>query len=71
MLAFHEAHVEAAEQGSHLITVSNQAGCTVRSAVGPNGKTYLASGESVVVPVSVKSHNTGDTTYFVDVQCAA
>ncbi len=71
VLAFHEAHVEAAEQGSHLITVVNQAGCTVRSAVGPNGKTYLASGGSVVVPVSVKNHSTGDTTYFVDVQCAA
>jgi len=70
VLAFHEAHVEAAEQGSHLITVSNQAGCTVLSAV-TNGRSYQASGGSVVVPVSVKNHNTGDTTYFVDVQCAS
>jgi hypothetical protein len=69
-LAFHEAHVEAAEQGSHLITVSDQAGCTVLSAVGPSGKTVTASGGSVVVPVSVRNHNYGDATYFVDVQCA-
>jgi len=69
VLAFHEAHVEAAEQGSHVITVSDQAGCMVRSA-STNGKTYLASSGSVAVPVSVKNHSTGDTTYFVDVQCA-
>ena len=71
LLAFHEAHVEAAEQGSHVITVSDQAGCTVLSAVGPTGRTYLPSGGSVVVPVSVKNHSSGDTTYRVDVQCAA
>jgi hypothetical protein len=70
VLAFHEAHVEAAEQGSHLITVSDQAGCTVLSAVGPTGRAYTASNGSVVVPVSVKNLTTGDTTYFVDVQCA-
>jgi hypothetical protein len=69
VLAFHEAHVEAAEQGSHVITVSDQAGCTVLSAT-TNGRTYRASGGSVAVPVSVKNHSTGDTTYFVDVQCA-
>jgi hypothetical protein len=43
----------------------------VRSAVGPNGKTYLASGGSIAVPVSVKSPSSGDMTYWVDVQCAA
>jgi hypothetical protein len=51
-----------------VITGSNQAGCTAVSAVGPNGKTYRAG--AVFVPVSVKNHNTGGATYFVDVQCA-
>ena len=65
LLAFHEAHVEAAEQGSHQIVVSDQAGCLVDS-VEAGGRTYSPSGGSVTVPVSVKSHQAGDATYFVD-----
>ena len=68
-LAYHEAHVEAAERGSHVITVSNQAGCTVLDASGPTGTRYLPSGGTVTVPVQVKNSPTGDTTYFVDVHC--
>ena len=70
ILAFHEAHVEAAEQGSHKIIVSDQPGCKVVDA-GHAGKTYLPVGGTVTVPVSVKSHQSGDASYFVRVNCAA
>ncbi|MFE9693976.1 hypothetical protein [Micromonospora sp. NPDC005806] len=69
MLAFHEAHVEAAEQGQHQIVVRDQPGCPVASAHA-DGQTYLPVNGSVTVPVSVKSHQAGDVTYFVDVHCA-
>ncbi|MGR6320958.1 hypothetical protein Q2K19_20975 [Micromonospora soli] len=69
MLAFHEAHVEAAEQGQHQIVVSDQPGCTVASAHA-DGRTYLPVGGSVTVPVSVRNHLSADYTYFVDVHCA-
>jgi hypothetical protein len=70
VLAFHEAHVEAAEQGLHKITVSDQTGCTIVDAHGPDGQTYLPSGGTVTVPVNVKQHQRGEHTYFVDVHCA-
>jgi hypothetical protein len=70
LLAFHEAHVEAAEAGTHTIVVSDQAGCTVVSAVSA-GKTYLPVNGTVTVPVTVKNQTKGDTTYRVDVNCAA
>jgi hypothetical protein len=69
LLAFHEAHVEAAEQGNHEIVVSDQPGCTVQS-VQAGGRTYVPASGSVTVPVAVKNHQTGDATYFVDVHCA-
>jgi hypothetical protein len=70
LLAFHEAHVEAAEAGTHVITVSDQPGCTVLSAVS-GGRTYLPVNGSVSVPVTVKNQQRGETTYRVDVTCAA
>jgi hypothetical protein len=69
VLAFHEAHVEAAEQGNHRIVVSDQDGCTIDS-VEAAGRTYLPANGSVSVPVAVKNHQSGDATYFVDVHCA-
>jgi hypothetical protein len=69
VLAFHEAHVEAAEQGNHRIVVSNQNGCTI-DYVRAAGRTYVPAGGSVSVPVAVKNHQSGDATYFVDVHCA-
>jgi hypothetical protein len=68
VLAFHEAHVEAAEQGNHRIIVSDQDGCTV-DHVQAAGRTYVPANGSVSVPVAVKNHQTGDATYFVDVSC--
>ena len=69
VLAFHEAHVEAAEQGNHRITVSDQPGCTIDD-VYAGGRTYNPVNGSVTVPVAVKNHAAGDATYFVDVYCA-
>lgn len=69
VLAFHEAHVEAAEQGTHRIQVSDQPGCSVQYVDAPSGKRYSPTGGTVVVPVAVKNHNAGDATYFVDVHC--
>ena len=70
ILAFHEAHVEAAEQGNHTIVVSDQPGCTIDDAHYA-GKTFLPVNGTVTIPVSVKSHSAGDATYFVDVHCKA
>ena len=69
MLAFHEAHVEAAEAGSHKIIVSDQPGCAIGVAKA-GGKTYTPSNGTVTVPVTVKNHTAGDATYWVDVYCA-
>jgi hypothetical protein len=68
ILAFHEAHVEAAEPGSHQIVVSDQAGCVISHATGPDGKYYYPVSGTVTVPVNVKNGNK-DATYFVDVYC--
>lgn len=69
VLAFHEAHVEAAEQGTHLIQVSDQGNCAIDRVVSPTGKTLIPTSGSVTVLVAVKNHNSGDATYFVDVYC--
>ena len=67
--AFHEAHVEAAEQGNHQIVISDQPGCTIDHVLA-GGTYYYPQGGTVTIPVSVKSHSAGSTTYFVDVGCA-
>ena len=68
-LAFHEAHVEAAEQGNHQIQISDQTGCTIDHVTAPNGASITPVGGKVTVTVAVKNHNAGDATYFVDVFC--
>lgn len=69
VLAFHEAHVEAAEQGNHKIIITDQAGCAI-DTVTADGATYAPTDGQVIVPVSVKNAQAGDATYFVDVICA-
>ena len=70
ILAFYEAHVEVVEPGTHQITVTDQAGCTIVD-VHADGRTYLPNGGSVTVPVSVSRNTQKSVTYFVDVHCAA
>jgi hypothetical protein len=47
LLAFHEAHVEAVEQGTHYITINNQAGCTVLGVTTSASK-FSANGPTTV-----------------------
>jgi hypothetical protein len=63
---FHEAHVEAVEQGTHYITVTNQPGCTV-GHVMRNGSTLAKTGPQTVA-VNV-TNNTKAETLRVDVEC--
>lgn len=70
VLAFHEAHVEAAEQGTHQVVVSDQPGCAIGS-VRVGGKSFAPAGGTVTVDVAVKNHALGDATYFVDVFCTS
>jgi hypothetical protein len=70
ILAFHEAHVEAAEQGRHEIRITDQANCAIDHVTGPDGSSTKAAGGKVTVAVDVADHNLGDRTYFVDVYCA-
>ena len=69
ILAFHEAHVEAAEQGTHQIRVADQTGCDIGYVVSPTGATIKANGGKATVNVVVGNHDAGDATYFVDVYC--
>lgn len=69
LLAFYEAHVEAAEQGLHHILVEDQPGCQVEYVQTPTGAILYPVEGSVTVPVRVKSHKAGEATYFVDVHC--
>ena len=71
ILAFHEAHVEAAEQGTHQIRVADQANCKIDRVVAPTGVTIKPTGGKATVTVVVGSHNAGDATYFVDVYCTS
>ena len=70
ILAYNEAHVEAAEEGTHTITVSDQAGCTIDYVTGPNGERYRNGSGSYSVSVTVAPWNAGDDiTYRVEVYC--
>jgi hypothetical protein len=62
----HEAHVEAVEDGTHSITVANQAGCTV-GAVYVAGVLQSKSGPQTI-SIKVDSNFVGDTL-FLDVVC--
>lgn len=70
ILAFREAHVEAAEEGTHTIDVANQAGCTIDHVTGPNGEEYKNGSGKYRVSVTVAPWSAGDdTTYRVEVWC--
>jgi hypothetical protein len=64
--AFHEAHVEDVEQGTHYITINNQQGCTVGHVI-LNGSTLPNTGPQAV-PVTVHNNEKSETLR-VDVEC--
>lgn len=70
VLAFHEAHFEAVEPGTHGIRVNSQPGCTIVSVQPPAGKAVNGNRGWANVSVTVADHAEGDHTYFVDVTCA-
>lgn len=70
VLAYNEAHVEAAEEGTHTISVASQPGCTIDSVVGPDGSVYRNGSGRYSISVTVAPWNAGDdTTYRVEVNC--
>jgi hypothetical protein len=70
VLAYWEAHVEAAEQGTHSISVKDQTGCNIDYVTGPNGETYRNGSGKYNVSVTVAPWNAGDDiTYRVEVYC--
>ena len=70
LLAFDEAHVEAAEEGTHTVNVADQAGCAIDHVTGPKGESYRNGSGRYSVSVTVAPWNAGDnTTYRVEVFC--
>jgi hypothetical protein len=67
ILAFHEAHVESVEPGTHYITVENQPGCTVTN-VSLRGGNFSANGPTTV-PVKIPG-GTSAISVHIDVTCA-
>jgi hypothetical protein len=66
LVVIHEAHVEAPENGTHQIVVSNQAGCTV-GTVYLNGRALSNNGPQTVAVKVLSSYK--NVTLRVDVQC--
>jgi hypothetical protein len=62
----HEAHVEAPEDGTHQIVVSDQVGCTV-GTINLNGSTLPNAGPQTVPVRVLPSYK--NITLRVDVQC--
>jgi hypothetical protein len=75
VLAYHQAHVEDVETGTHLITIANQAGCTVTEVdtafPGQPGAQVLNGPGTVSVPIPNNAYNNkGDQSYYINVYCA-
>jgi hypothetical protein len=67
LIVYHEAHVEAVEDGKHLITLLNQPGCTI-GAVSKAAKLLAKKGpQDVTVNIPQDFH--GGDTVWVDVAC--
>lgn len=70
MLAFHEAHVEAVEEGTHKVTVEDQPGCDIDYVTGPRGERYENGRGRYTISVDVAAWRPGDDiTYRVEVYC--
>ncbi|HBH61057.1 MAG TPA: hypothetical protein DDX85_04805, partial [Nitrospiraceae bacterium] len=66
LLAYHEAHVENVETGTHRFAIFNQTGCRVQE-VYVDGKLMPGLGPQTVEVNAKKSFKSG--TIFVDVYC--
>ena len=66
VLAYHEAHVESVEPGTHYITIDNQPGCTI-DHVYLRGTNFVASGPTTVT-VKIPG-GTSPISVHIDVYC--
>ena len=71
LLAFREAHIEAVEPGTHIVTVADQDGCTISQVRGARGENVRAGKDGIYrVAVDVAVWRAGaDITYRVEVSC--
>lgn len=70
VLAYNEAHVEAVEEGTHTVTLSDQKGCTIDHVTGARGESYKNGSGKYAISVAVGPSTAGnDTTYRVEVFC--
>lgn len=71
LLAFREAHIEAVEPGTHVVTVADQTGCEVSKVRGARGENVRAGKDGIYrVAVDVAAWRAGaDVTYRVEVTC--
>ncbi|KSU77857.1 hypothetical protein GA0061083_1772 [Pseudarthrobacter enclensis] len=69
VLAFHEAHFEAVEAGTHGIRVDSQPGCTITSVQPPSGKAVNANRGWASISVAVAAHTEGDHTCLWTMAC--
>jgi hypothetical protein len=71
LLAFREAHIEAVEPGTHVVTVGDQDGCTISKVRGARGENVRAGKDGLYrVAVDVAVWRAGaDVTYRVEVTC--
>jgi hypothetical protein len=66
LVIIHEAHVEAVEEGIHLITIQNQPNCTVGEIYIENTGKHLFGPQTI--PVQIKNLSK-DKSVFIDVNC--
>jgi len=64
---YHQAHVESVEPGTHLITISNQSGCTV-TEIDLNSK-VVATGPGTVAVTIPNTNNKTAMSWYIDVYC--
>ena len=71
LLAFREAHIEAVEPGTHVVTVGDQDGCDITKVRGSRGENVRPGKDGLYrVAVDVATWRAGaDVTYRVEVTC--
>jgi hypothetical protein len=71
LLAFREAHIEAVEPGTHVVTVTDQPGCDITKVRGSRGENVRPGKDGLYrVAVDVAVWRAGaDVTYRVEVSC--
>ena len=67
LVVYHEAHVEAVEEGKHKITLLNQPGCTIGGVSKAGNLLKLKGPQDVSVNIPQDFH--GSDTVWVDVAC--